>query len=613
MNLVYQSAFLKALGWSLLDSLWQMGVLWLLFVWLTGNGRKLQSRQRHTIALLSLAGGSVWFLITLVVNFYQAAAAATVVTVYEGTPVTASLFSRASSLVEFILPFLSIIYLVIACILFVRFYHQYTSTKRLTNTGITKASPELRVFLQQAAAHIGITKKVTIWLSSVVDAPLTLGFWKPVILLPIAAINHLNIQQTEAIILHELHHIKRNDYLINLLIACADVVLFFNPFSRLLTEHIRKEREHSCDDLVLQFRYDAALYVKSLLVLEQNRTEAGHLLAVAATGKDKQLLLNRVKRILYNEQVSIPVNQKFIAYLLSAVLIGFIGWYNPGNVIVKTISAVKKPMPTTEYTASFRTPDSDITRKQQPAAGNVQKPCKKKIREEETLNLTRAMALQQLIDQATDEQLEALIEEHMAASPIAEFVSNTEERDFSLPTVKQVQVSHAASAEVQPFVPSNSFSFQLVEDTTLPKRYIATQSEIKAKEAMEKALKALQEVNWQKLEKELGAAGKQVDIIRLQNELKKAFKEVNWNKINDEVQSNLKTAVDEISQEQNAWRLKLESYQHARLKKQATFQQMQEEIIQQRLQENRKATNKKTVSECTEEKKVVKAKKIVVI
>ena len=73
MNLLNQSAFLKALGWSLLDSLWQMGLLWLVYVGLTMNGKKFLSRQRHTIALLSLAGGSLWFLVTLIINFYKAA------------------------------------------------------------------------------------------------------------------------------------------------------------------------------------------------------------------------------------------------------------------------------------------------------------------------------------------------------------------------------------------------------------------------------------------------------------------------------------------------------------------------------------------------------------
>src|SRR5688572_33202041 len=82
MNLLYQSAFLKALGWALLNSLWQMALLWLVCMALTRNGKKLLSRQRHTIALLSLTGGSLWFLITLVINGYKAASGPQLITLY---------------------------------------------------------------------------------------------------------------------------------------------------------------------------------------------------------------------------------------------------------------------------------------------------------------------------------------------------------------------------------------------------------------------------------------------------------------------------------------------------------------------------------------------------
>ncbi|WP_315815976.1 M56 family metallopeptidase [Paraflavitalea speifideaquila] len=205
---------------------------------------------------------------------------------------------------------------------------------------------------------MSIPKKVNIWLSSRVDTPLTVGFWKPIILLPIAAVNNLTIQQTEAIILHELNHIRRNDYLVNLLIACIDIILFFNPFAQLFSGIIRREREHSCDDMVLQFRYDASQYARALLMLEQSRIQMAPALAVAATGHNS-LLLNRVKRILSNDPVTTTLNQKLVAWLLSALLIGSIGWYNPGKAIVTTIQevTVKAPeIPNNEFPAGISTP-----------------------------------------------------------------------------------------------------------------------------------------------------------------------------------------------------------------------------------------------------------------
>jgi hypothetical protein len=61
-----QSAFLRALGWSLIDSVWQMGILWLLYLGITSNGRRFDASKRHSLALLSIAGGSAWFLGELV-------------------------------------------------------------------------------------------------------------------------------------------------------------------------------------------------------------------------------------------------------------------------------------------------------------------------------------------------------------------------------------------------------------------------------------------------------------------------------------------------------------------------------------------------------------------
>src|SRR5690349_20698812 len=145
MNFINQSAFLKALGWSLLDSLWQMGLMWLVYVCLTANGKKFQARQRHTIALLSLTGGTLWFLVTLIVNFYKAAAAPEIVTVYLSAGEQLSkqpLIARIAAFCEPGLPYLSVAYLAVACFLFLRFYGHYYRTRQLYTTGIQKAHPE---------------------------------------------------------------------------------------------------------------------------------------------------------------------------------------------------------------------------------------------------------------------------------------------------------------------------------------------------------------------------------------------------------------------------------------------------------------------------------------
>ncbi|AXY74930.1 hypothetical protein D3H65_13435 [Paraflavitalea soli] len=621
MNLVNQSAFLKALGWSLLDSLWQMGVLWLIYVLLTANGKKFNARQRHTLALLSLAGGSCWFLITLVINFYKAAATPQFVTLLvnagEAINTPASFKSNIAGWLELVLPFLSVAYLLMTAWLFFRFYRQYRYTRQLFHQGLQKINPEWRVFLQQSVQHMSIHKKVTIWLSSMVDTPLTIGFWKPIILLPIAAVNNLSIEQTEAIILHELNHIRRNDYLVNLLIACSDIVLFFNPFAQLFSGIIRREREHSCDDLVLQFRYDASQYARALLLLEQSRSCTAPALAVAATGRGNTLLLNRVKRMLTNEPVTAPLNQKLMAWLLSAILIGFIGLYNPGRAIVTTMRevAVNAPeSPVNEFSADISTPAP------QPAANPGEQPFETVVPHTEKL-IRQAVAI--VLPDADDRNDEEKDEDDNAAAgqnlysslkfttEMASYVSAPVIRDFSMQAA-EAAVASAGSVTTHPYVPGNSFLIQALEDTLLPKKYTMSVSEKQAKEAMDKAMIALQAIDWKKVEKELNAAAGTVDIQQLQNEIKKAFKEVDWKKINTETEKALQETRKELVEEQALMRVQLERYNQVRQEKQDKINEVQYRILMDRLGENDKN------STCDQEKpanqqKNVKKKKIVII
>ena len=577
MNVLNQSAFLKALGWSLLDSFWQVGILWLVYVILTSNGRRFQSRQRHSLALLSLMGGSAWFIISFVFHYQQVIKESIVVPAGSG-----SSFSSIFSFLEPALPFLSVAYLSVLIYLSIRLYAQYRNTRFLFTSGTYKVNPELRAFLQQVASHMGIKKNVRIWLSELVDTPLTVGFWKPVILLPVAAINHLTIQQAESIILHELNHIRRNDYLINLLIACMDIILFFNPFVRILIDTIKKERENSCDDMVLQFKYDARQYVKALLLLEQNRTHTPTL-SMAATGRSRKFLLQRVERMLNKQTTPAPINQRLVAYVLSALLIGFIGWYNPGKVIETTIEKVEDTMLRTPEPEqfSFTTPSIVVNESEPetPARKIKSTPVKliasQNSPEEEPIEY-------QYISEETPQQAEE------TATTLASFASATlaAAPAYTIPE-NTVPAAPSYSPDVHPYVPSTAFSYQIVEDTALPKKQILTATELKAMEGMVQAMKALNELDWQKLEKELNASGKKVDIIKLQKEIKKAMAEVDFKKIHDEMQSSLIQAENELLKEHSTLRKELQEFQKDRSVKAETHNKLRATIVNDRLCEEK--------------------------
>jgi len=144
------------------------------------------------------------------------------------------------------------------------------------------------------AASLGLTRRVHVVDSPHVDTPTVIGWMKPVILLPIAAFAGLSPSQVEAILAHELAHIRRHDFLVNLLQTFAETLLFYHPAVWWLSARIRSEREHCCDLVALSVCGDAVSYAEALVELESWRTVHAPL-ALAATGGT---LIARVRRLL---------------------------------------------------------------------------------------------------------------------------------------------------------------------------------------------------------------------------------------------------------------------------------------------------------------------------
>jgi uncharacterized protein (TIGR03435 family) len=144
------------------------------------------------------------------------------------------------------------------------------------------------------AARLGLSQTVLVVDSSLVDTPAVIGWVRPIVLLPIAAFAGLSLSQIEAILAHELAHIRRHDFLVNLLQTFAETVLFYHPAVWWLSSRIRAEREHCCDLVAVSVCGDPVDYAKALVELESWRT--GHSsLALAATGGT---LITRVRRLL---------------------------------------------------------------------------------------------------------------------------------------------------------------------------------------------------------------------------------------------------------------------------------------------------------------------------
>ncbi|BAV06240.1 Signal transducer regulating beta-lactamase production, contains metallopeptidase domain [Filimonas lacunae] len=346
MQALSHSPFLQALGYAIANSFWQIALLWLIVVVLNGVV-KSTAAARYILALTAQLAGFAWFIITFRVYYNKCAEALSTLQLLQ---LPSSYFTQSGTVnssnwmqwilkIEQLLPFLSVAYLCLLVFLGIKWSRSYIQAQQIRHSGLEKIAPEWRVFVQQAALHLGIKAQVHIYLSSLVKSPLTAGFLKPVILVPLASINHLTSEQMEAVILHELAHIKRADYLIHLLQTVIEITLFFNPFTRLLSTLIHKERENSCDDWVLQFQYNPSMYAQALLNIA--RLQQQPVLAMPATGH-KGDLLARVKRMLNKQEHEFDYKRHLSALLLMTGILVAVAWLSPASSTTLQVSATQQ-------------------------------------------------------------------------------------------------------------------------------------------------------------------------------------------------------------------------------------------------------------------------------
>ena len=217
--------------------------------------------------------------------------------------------------------FIFYIYLVIIFVRLCSMWVQWLKFKQFYVRALIKPSASLKIFTQVKAFHFGIKRSINVWYSKNVETPVTFGCLKPIILLPFSLINNITTEEAECIILHELAHVKNNDYLLNLLLIVVETLYFFNPFIKIITEKIKFEREKNCDIQVLNFGYDPILYAQTLLKIAKNNNS--HSPFPLAAAKNTTQLLHRIqfftnKRKLNFTSIS-PIFISLIFLIVSAL------------------------------------------------------------------------------------------------------------------------------------------------------------------------------------------------------------------------------------------------------------------------------------------------------
>lgn len=326
---------IQMFGWALLHSLWQGIILAIFLKGALSLLRKASANLRYLLACLTLLlmlllpiSAALWSnLGKQNVDFGKTAFQNDKEVVPPGIILETNLSETESSYSLWInqaerqfLPWLVFIWLVGVFISSLRLLGVWTCTQQMKKDGKRVVLDQWRETLEKHCRQLRISKSVILFESSLVKIPTVIGWLKPVILIPSCALTGLTAQQFELILAHELAHIRRHDYLVNLFQTVIETFLFYHPAVWWVSSQIRNERENACDDLVVVVSGDAVVYARTLVAMERLR-KANPSLAMAANGGS---LTDRIHRLIGVEATnSKPLAGFWILILISIFLVTF--------------------------------------------------------------------------------------------------------------------------------------------------------------------------------------------------------------------------------------------------------------------------------------------------
>jgi beta-lactamase regulating signal transducer with metallopeptidase domain len=295
---------------TLFHSLWQSGLLLLIYAALKITPGKASTSYKRNLLFFLLGAQLIVSVLTFYIYYSGIQHAFT--NLISSKPGTSEFLQQAA-------PWLFFMYAIVILVKSGRLLVGWISFRKNYLQHIEKPFAELKVFTQLKAFEFGIKRKVTIWFSHMVTTPLTFGFFRPVILMPVALVNNISTKEAESLIIHELTHIRNHDYLLNWLLVIVNTVYFFNPFVLILSRQIKLQRELSCDLQVLQFNYPGINYADTLLKAARGTTS--HNLFQLGAAFSNQNLLKRIR--FFTEEKNLEPGKKHQPVFSLAGIAGF--------------------------------------------------------------------------------------------------------------------------------------------------------------------------------------------------------------------------------------------------------------------------------------------------
>lgn len=369
MHFLVNDSLIKAVSWTLIHSLW----LGLATALLAGLTLLLTKKATSAIRYNLLAGLSILFLVAIGFLFYTEFETQTTVShadnLVKNTVQTQPLVSVSNTvikeegsaplsiLVEFIskssswIVFIWFVVFIFKCI---RMTGDLRQVYRARNYQ-TISPPEIwRKRVSELQVSLRIKRNVRLLESKLVSIPSVTGFFKPVILVPVGLLNNIPQDQVEAILLHELAHIRRSDYAVNLMQTFIEILFFFNPGILWISSLLKDERENCCDDLAISVTNNKKEFVNALISFQEYNMNTQRF--ALQFGDQKMKLADRAKRILFNTNKMLSTREKyFLSACVAMSVVLFLVILN-----VNSSSAQEIKVPTSELLGNDKYNPKDI-------------------------------------------------------------------------------------------------------------------------------------------------------------------------------------------------------------------------------------------------------------
>ena len=352
-----------ALGWTLLHALWQGFALVLPTAVVLHLLRHRSSDLRYRIGVLTLltqlltSGATfAWYYEPVVraLPIGNSPAMAQLPVHWQAITQTLPWHQQVQQFLQLHLGEFLLVYLIGVALFGLRLAGGWVYLQRLSRTATQPTTSKWAELTNKLRSAMAIRVVVRVRESARIAVPMVVGVLKPVLLLPIGLATNLSMREVEAVLAHELAHVKRHDYAVNLLQSVMEVLYFFHPALWWLSARVREEREHCCDDLAVQaIRGDGRILAQALAHIEELRlTQAitnQPALAMALATK-RQQLLHRVRRMLGVPTRPFVSNSSLAGLTLATVLLVSVSVY----AVQQQDKPQPKPKPRTAQPQSTR-------------------------------------------------------------------------------------------------------------------------------------------------------------------------------------------------------------------------------------------------------------------